>query len=72
MSCESEEEHYTHSMTKRRPTKTQTKDPLKTAEEFGIDIQALKDNLKLSYEQRIRRHQIALDAIEKLSRAKQV
>ena len=67
MVCERREEHYTHSIAKKR-----TKDAVKAAEEFGIDIQALKDNLKLSYEERIRRHQIALDAVEKLRRAKRI
>jgi hypothetical protein len=52
--------------------KKRTKDAVQAAEEFGIDIQALKDNLKLSYEERIRRHQIALDAVEKLRRAKRI
>jgi hypothetical protein len=47
-------------------------DPLKAAAEFGIDISALKDNLKLCYGERIRRHQIALNTIEKLRKAKQV
>ena len=40
-------------------------DPLRAAAEFGIDIEALKDNLKLSYGERIRRHQIKLNAIIK-------
>jgi hypothetical protein len=53
-----------------KPVKGETKDPIKAAEEFGIDISALKDNLKLSYGQRIRRHQIALNTIEKLRKAK--
>ncbi|MGB7582274.1 MAG: hypothetical protein WBL85_07515 [Sedimentisphaerales bacterium] len=47
-------------------------DPVRAAAEFGIDIEALKDNLKLSYGERIRRHQIALNSIEKLRRAKRV
>jgi hypothetical protein len=47
-------------------------DPLKAAAEFGIDISALRDNLKLSYDERIRRHQIALNTIEKLRKAKRV
>ena len=43
---------------------------MKAAEEYRIDIQALKNNLKLSCEERIRHHQIALDTVEKLRRAK--
>jgi hypothetical protein len=55
-----------------KPAKTSAAkdDPIKAAEEFGIDIEALKDNLKLSVAERIRRHQIALNTIEKLRRAK--
>jgi hypothetical protein len=59
-------------MAKKRQTKTKPKDPIKEAAEFGIDISALKDNLKRSYSERIRRHQIALNTIEKLRRAKRV
>jgi len=47
-------------------------DPVRAAAEFGIDIEALKDNLKLSYGERIRRHKIALNTVEKLRRAKRV
>ncbi len=52
-------------MAKRRQIKTGTQDAVKAAEEFGIDISALKDNLQLSYEERIRRHQIKLNAMIK-------
>jgi hypothetical protein len=52
--------------------KVEKQDPIKAAEEFGIDISALRDNLKLSYGERIRRHQIALNTIEKLRKAKRV
>jgi|GEM_PF-1330997 len=38
-------------------------DPIRAAAEFGIDIEALKDNLKLSVSERIRRHQIKLNAL---------
>ncbi len=38
-------------------------DPVRAAAEFGIDIEALKDNLKLSVTERIRRHQIKLNAM---------
>jgi hypothetical protein len=62
-------------MTSRRKYKSVShkntaEDPIKAAEEFGIDISALKDNLKLSFDERIRRHQIALNTIEKLRKAK--
>ncbi len=48
------------------------KDPIKAAQEFGIDIESLKDNLKLSVGERLRRHQIAHNTIEKLHKAKTV
>ena len=51
---------------------TAKKDPIKAAAEFGIDISALRDNLKLSYSERIRRLQIALNTVEKLRKAKRV
>ena len=38
-------------------------DPVRAAAEFGIDIEALKDNLKLSVTERIRRHQIKLNVL---------
>jgi hypothetical protein len=47
-------------------------DPVRAAAEFGIDIEALKDNLKRTPAERIRRHKIALNSIEKLRRAKRV
>jgi hypothetical protein len=47
-------------------------DPVRAAAEFGIDIEALKDNLRRSPAERIRRHQIALNTAEKLHRAKRV
>jgi hypothetical protein len=46
-------------------TNTVKADPVRAAAEFGIDIEALKDNLKLSYSERIRRHQIKLNAMIK-------
>jgi hypothetical protein len=35
-----------------------------------FDMQMLKDNLKRSYAERIRRHQIALNTMRKLQKAK--
>ena len=46
------------------------KDSLKIAQQNGIDIAMLKDNLSSSYAERIRRHQIALDTMQKLQKAK--
>ena len=38
---------------------------LSQAQRYGIDIPTLKDNLNRSYEQRIIRHQIALETFRK-------
>ncbi len=40
-------------------------DPVRAAAEFGIDVSAIIDNLKRSPEERIRRHQIKLNAMIK-------
>ena len=61
---------YTNSMAHRQNNKSARTnavkaDPVRAAAEFGIDIEALKDNLKLSYSERIRRHQIKLNAMIK-------
>jgi hypothetical protein len=38
--------------------------------DLSMDMQMLKDNLKRSYAERIRRHQIALETMEKLQKAR--
>jgi len=55
---------------KSAKTNTVKTDPVRAAAEFGIDVSALIDNLERSPEERIRRHQIALNTVEKLRRAK--
>ena len=45
-------------------------DPIQAAIDYGIDISMLKDNLKRTPAERIRRHQIALETAEKLRKAK--
>ncbi len=56
-------------MKKRKTKNTKKSDDqdfdLLQAERYGIDIQALEDNLKLSYKERIIQHQIALDMFNK-------
>ena len=42
------------------------------AEDFGIDISMLIDNSKRTPTERIRRHQIALNTVEKLRKAKHI
>jgi len=45
---------------------------VREAMEYGIDVCALEANLKRTVAERIRRHQIALDAVEKMRKAKRV
>jgi hypothetical protein len=47
-------------------------DPIQAAIDYGIDIQALMDNLKRTPTERIRRHQIALDTLRMLQKARRV
>jgi hypothetical protein len=61
---------YTDGMANQRNTKTVKttagkKDPVRAAEKFGIDISAIKDNLRRSPAERIRHHQIKLNAMIK-------
>ena len=44
-------------------------DAIRAAQEYGIDVDMLLDNLKRSPAERIRRHQIALETVEKLREA---
>jgi queuine/archaeosine tRNA-ribosyltransferase len=47
-------------------------DAIRAAQEYGIDVAMLLDNLKRSPAERIRRHQIALETVEQLRKAKRV
>jgi hypothetical protein len=42
----------------------------KAATNYGVDLSTLSDNLKKSVAERIRRHQIALNTVQKLRKAK--
>lgn len=56
---------------KEEPIKPDQQPPeIKAAIDYGIDIQQLMDNLKRTPAERIRRHQMALNAVEKLRKAK--
>ena len=48
------------------------KEPISAARDYGIDIDMLRDNLKRSVAERIRRHQIALNTLRKLRKAKRI
>ena len=52
--------------------KSQTTDPIQAAIDQGIDVSMLADNLQRSVAERIRRHQIALNTVKKLRKAKRL
>jgi len=45
-------------------------DAVQAAADYGIDVTQLRDNLALSVTERLRRHQIALNTVELLQKAK--
>ncbi len=47
-------------------------DPIQAAADYGIDITQLRDNLALTVAERLRRHQIALNTVEMLQKAKRL
>ena len=47
-----------------------TTDPIQAAADYGIDVAQLRDNLALTVAERLRRHQIALNTVELLQKAK--
>ncbi len=47
-------------------------DAVQAAADYGIDVAQLRDNLALSIAERLRRHQIALNTVEKLQKAKRL
>lgn len=49
---------------------TQSPDPIREAVDYGIDLSLLRANVALSPAERLRRHQVALDRMRKLQRAK--
>lgn len=55
---------------KRAKSNSGQKDAIQAAIDWGIDVSMLSDNMRRSYAERIRRHQIALDTVEKLRKAK--
>jgi hypothetical protein len=58
------EEHSQNKNVKRQ------KDAIQAANDYGIDVSMLADNLKRTPAERIRRHQIALNTAEKLRKAR--
>jgi hypothetical protein len=47
-------------------------DEIQAAADYGIDISMLIENLKRTPEERIRRHQIALNTVKSLRKAKRI
>jgi hypothetical protein len=56
--------------TKQQKNVFQKTAPLKSAADWGIDISMLIENMKRKPIERIRRHQIALNTVEKLRKAR--
>jgi hypothetical protein len=54
---------------KVKPQGHQT-DPFQSAIDYGIDLKMLAANLNRTPSERVRRHQIALDTVEMLRKAK--
>jgi hypothetical protein len=62
---------YTSAMAaNRHKTVSRQTDPVKAAADYGIDVVALIQNLKRIPAERIKRHSIALNTIQKLQKAK--
>jgi hypothetical protein len=55
---------------KRQASKSRQVNAIQAAIDYGIDVTMLIENMGRSYEERIRRHQIALDTAEKLRKAR--
>jgi hypothetical protein len=51
-------------------SRSRQRDEVQAAIDYGIDISMLIQNIKRSYTERVVRHQIALNTIEKLRKAK--
>ena len=67
--------HYNHVMTKpakqsKPQEQPQPSDAIREATEYGIDISMLRANLALRPAERLRRHQIALDRMRLLQKAR--
>ena len=53
-------------------TEREQVDAIQAARDYGIDVTILLDNLKRTPAERIRRHQIALETVEKLQKTRPV
>jgi hypothetical protein len=57
---------------KIRKRKSQGGDEIQAAIDYGIDISMLIQNMSRGYTERIMRHQIALNTVEKLRKARRL
>jgi hypothetical protein len=59
---------------KRRTCQVQKEPPdaVQEAIDYGIDVAAIRDNLALTPAERLRRHQIALNTVEMLQKARSI
>jgi hypothetical protein len=57
---------------KRSYRDTSQKSAIKTAKVYGVDISALKMNLRRTPFERMKRHQFALNTLEMLRKAKRI
>ena len=62
--------YFMAAKSKKRKEKSQLAPEIQAAIDYGIDISALKANLRLSVAERLRQHQIALNTMKKLQKAK--
>ena len=56
----------------QRKEPVEARDAIQAAIDYGIDVTQLRDNLALPVAERLRRHQIALNTVEKLRKAKRL
>jgi len=57
---------------RKTKSKSAQADHLQAAIDYGIDVQALIDNAGRSCAERIKRHQIALNTVESLRKAREL
>ncbi len=57
---------------RRQKKHAKPRDAVQEAIDYGIDVSALRDNLARPVAERLRRHQIALDRMRMLQKAKRL
>jgi hypothetical protein len=57
---------------RRQKKRLEPRDAVQEAIDYGIDVSALRDNLARTVAERLRRHQIALDRMRMLQKAKRL